>query len=325
MKVTVGTFNLNNLFSRFNFKGVVDEIQGSGGTAGAMTVRYEFTDADTFKIRTFTGKLVKEKKAVDTERITSRILEMDVDVLAVQEVENIEILNQFNDDRLGNLYPHRVLVEGNDPRFIDVALLSKLPLGAVSSYQKSVHPSDPGKPVFGRDLLEVEVWSSNRTVRLFTIFNNHLKSHFVHHGQDEAEGQIKNDARREKQAEMVATIVAARTQPGSRYIILGDMNDPPDSTALSPMVQSSLGLVNALADPEETREPKPESIGPGPQTTAWTYRHKATGEPPEFNLYDQIWLSPALSNSLEKATIDRRERHGGDGSDHDPAWVELAL
>ena len=103
------------------------------------------------------------------------------------------------------------------------------------------------------------------------------------------------------------------------------MNDPPDSDPLRPMVQSGLGLVNALADPDETRDAKAESMGPGPQTKSWTYRHKPTGEPPEFSLYDQIWLSPALATSLQKATIDRRERHGGDGSDHDPAWVELEL
>ena len=30
MKVTVGTFNLNNLFSRFNFSGVIEEIQTGG-------------------------------------------------------------------------------------------------------------------------------------------------------------------------------------------------------------------------------------------------------------------------------------------------------
>jgi len=43
MKVTVGTFNLKNLFSRFNFAGVIEEIQTSGSTGG-MTFRYEFTD-----------------------------------------------------------------------------------------------------------------------------------------------------------------------------------------------------------------------------------------------------------------------------------------
>jgi hypothetical protein len=64
-----------------------------------------------------------------------------------------------------------VLIEGNDPRLIDVAVLSKLPLGAVTSWQHAVHPGNPGERVFGRDLLEVEVLNSARTERLFTLFN----------------------------------------------------------------------------------------------------------------------------------------------------------
>ena len=68
MKVTIGTFNLNNLFSRFNFQGAISQIK-SGGTTGAITVRYEFTDPDNFRIRTFMGKLVKTKKKKDTEKI----------------------------------------------------------------------------------------------------------------------------------------------------------------------------------------------------------------------------------------------------------------
>ena len=39
MRVTVGTFNLNNLFSRFNFEGAITELQT--GTSSGVTVRYE--------------------------------------------------------------------------------------------------------------------------------------------------------------------------------------------------------------------------------------------------------------------------------------------
>lgn len=38
MKVTVGTFNLNNLFSCFNFARDIDEIQ-PGGFTGKSTMR----------------------------------------------------------------------------------------------------------------------------------------------------------------------------------------------------------------------------------------------------------------------------------------------
>ena len=35
MKAIVGTFNLNNLFSRFNFSGAIDEIQTGGKLAAS--------------------------------------------------------------------------------------------------------------------------------------------------------------------------------------------------------------------------------------------------------------------------------------------------
>jgi hypothetical protein len=46
---------------------------------------------------------------------------MDLDVLAVQEVEDIEALKDFVRFHLVALYPNIALIEGNDTRFIDVA------------------------------------------------------------------------------------------------------------------------------------------------------------------------------------------------------------
>jgi len=326
MQVTVGTFNLNNLFSRFNFQGAVEAINETSGPAGSLTIRYEFSDPETYRVRTFRGKLVKAKDAEETERIAGRIISCDLDVLAVQEVENIGILRKFNREMLGGRYSHLALIEGNDPRFIDVAILSKLPLGPVTSFQTAVHPADNDQRVFGRDLLEVEIWNEGRTERLFTLYNNHLKSHFVPYDEDPVAGAAAANARRLRQAEMVARIVANRNRPDSRYLILGDMNDPPDSPWLEPFTTSTeLGLADALTNPQETRAPKPDTTGPGPQTTAWTYRHKESELPPEYYLYDHIWLSPALAQRQRGAFIDRRKLHGGDGSDHDLAWVVLGL
>jgi endonuclease/exonuclease/phosphatase family metal-dependent hydrolase len=325
MQVSVGTFNLNNLFSRWNFSGAIDAIK-KGGQDSSVTVRYNFDDPVNYRVRTFKGKLVKEKKEVDTQRIAARILSMDVDVLAVQEVENIGILRQFNKERLNKLYPYQVLIGGNDPRFIDVGLLSKLPVGAIGSYQAVVHSDDPSRPVFGRDLQEVEIWSSGRTIKLFTIYNNHLKSNFVPFGEDPIAGAAKANAWRARQAETVAQIVEARMRPDSRYIVVGEMNDPPDSPHLAPMTTApGIGLVNALTAPAETRPPKEEKAGEEPTTTAWTHRFKKAGQPPEHQLYDQIWLSPSLAGKQTGAFIDRRTLHGGNGSDHDPAWVTLDL
>jgi endonuclease/exonuclease/phosphatase family metal-dependent hydrolase len=325
MIIKVGTFNLNNLFSRFNFSGAIKEIQSASGAAGAVTVRYEFTDPDNIRIRTFLGKLVRAKSAKDTGRVAQRIVAMDLDVLAVQEVENIEILREFNRDNLGGLYPFQVLIEGNDPRFIDVGVLSKLPIGAVTSFQTTVHPADPGRRIFSRDLLEVEVLNPPRSQRLFMLYNNHLKSHF---GDDDNGGQGKdeNDLRRTRQAEMIGDIVSSRMRSDSRFMITGDMNDPPEAAPLAPMLSiDNKPLINGLANPVESQPPKPDPGGHDPASAAWTHRFKESGQPAEYELFDQIWLSEALGPRLGAAFIDRRTNLTGDGSDHDPAWVELDL
>jgi len=78
-----------------------------------------------------------------------------------------------------------------------------------------------------------------------------------------------------------------------------------------------------LLNPKETRPPKDDT--PPPISTAWTHRYKPSGQAAKYELYDQILLSPALANKQTEAVIDRRKLHKGDGSDHDPAWIELKL
>jgi len=324
MTVKVGTFNINNLFSRFNFSGAIDEIK-SGGGAGSLTIRYEFSDPDTYKIRTYLGKLVKKKDEKDSKKVADRIKDMDVDVLAVQEVEDINILKEFNRDYLQGLYSTQVLIEGNDLRFIDVGLLSKLPVGAISSFQTAVHRDQPGIRVFSRDLLEVEILDESRSHKLFNIYITHLKSHF---GDDDdgGQGKVSNDARRQRQAEKIAEIVGSRMTAADKYIITGDMNDSPDALPLQPMLTiKGEQLFNALTAPQETRPAKKEDDGYDPQSPAWTHRFKKSGQPPQHELYDQIWLSPVLTPAFQGSFIDRRKNHGGDGSDHDPAWIELDI
>lgn len=323
MDVTVGTFNLNNLFSRFNFQAEIDEIIADDPDSG-LTATYTFNDPERFKLRTYQGRLVHGKNPADQDSIVDRIITMDLDVLCVQEVEDIDTLRFFAAQHLAGRYPFLVLVEGNDPRLIDLAVLSKLPIGTVASFQHARHPEDPTAPVFSRDLLEVELLDANGR-RLLTVFNNHLKSQFVPFGQDPVAGKQANDTRRRQQAETIERIVAARTRPDSRYLIVGDLNDTPDAPALAAITASSqLQLVNALTQPQETRPPKPD-VPPPPATGAWTHRFKEAGQPARYELFDQIWLSPALATKQTGAFIDRRTKHGGDGSDHDPAWITLSF
>ena len=167
-----------------------------------------------------------------------------------------------------------------------------------------------------------------RKRKLFTLYNTHLKSHYVDFREDPLKGQEKNDTRRRRQAETIAHILTSRERKGSKFILVGDMNDPVDSPVLAPMLTvDGERLLNGLSNPVETRPAKKERQGDGPQTPSWTYRHNPPGvdRPPQYGLYDQIWISPRLSNQLTGGYIDRRLRHGGDGSDHDPAWIQLTL
>ena len=323
MPVTVGTFNLNNLFSRFDFTADVSTASPSDVKVEQRT-EFSFGDPTGFKLRTYQGRLVKGKPEADRKLIADRIKHMDLDVLAVQEVEDVETLRQFVRDDLGGVYPHVVLVEGNDPRLIDIAVISKLPFGGVTSWQQMPDPLNPTELLFSRDLLQVEVLSEDRQRRLFTIFNNHLKSNYIPYDvvDPEAEKKRANELRR-RQCEGAAAIIAAQMANDGAFIITGDMNDGPDSAFLEPLVHSpKLELSPGLAGAKETR-PCPGDTPP--PTTEWTDRFKPSHQPPVYTLMDQIWLSPALAASKTGAFIDRRTKLGGDGSDHDPAWVALDL
>jgi endonuclease/exonuclease/phosphatase family metal-dependent hydrolase len=335
--VAVGTFNLNNLFDRFNFEAEITSLPAKDRQV-RTTYRWELAGADVDAAvsttpvirlqRSTDGKLIKPKSDEAQAAIAGRIDHMDVDVLCVQEVENLDALRRFNRTVLPRPYPFEVLIEGNDPRFIDVGLLSRLPLANLTSHRFEIHEESPGRPIFGRDLLEVDVLTASRSRRLFRLYVNHLKSHFVPFGVDDQDVEAaRNDTKRRRQAETVARVVAARTHVRGRYVVVGDMNDAPDSAPLEPMI-TRLSLVDGLADVVES-SPAPASRNPedAPVSARWTHRYPVTNAPDRFELFDQIWLSPSLAPKLDHAEIERRVAWTATardvGSDHDPAWVRL--
>ena len=64
---------------------------------------------------------------------------------------------------------------------------------------------------------------------------------------------------------------------------------------------------------------------PAPPHTNWSHRYKEAGQPTDYQLYGQIWVSNALAGRVSGAWIHRRKYLTEDGSDHDPAWIELTL
>jgi hypothetical protein len=72
------------------------------------------------------------------ETLAERIEALEIDVLCVQEVEDLAALEDFVKylDLETAGFKHLSLVEGNDHRFIDVGVISKLPLGGVAGKRK---------------------------------------------------------------------------------------------------------------------------------------------------------------------------------------------
>ena len=198
------------------------------------------------------------------------------DVIALQEVENIDILTQFRDqNHLKDDYPYLTLVEGNDGRGIDVALLSKHPINNVVTHKDETFPvkgqEDRG---FLRDLLQADIDIPDYgPVRFFL-------SHFA-----SKRGGERADIMREAEATKAREIIKRETAnfPSQKYVIMGDFNDTPDSPAAQTLTKKDgdgWGLVDAFRD-----KPDMVSYPTNPKTARkWGYKR-----------IDHILLSPQMA------------------------------
>jgi endonuclease/exonuclease/phosphatase family metal-dependent hydrolase len=100
------------------------------------------------------------------ERLALVIMSAKPDVLILQEVENFEVLRDFNQKHLG--YPTVILIEGPDKRGIDVAILSKLPENKAAKIH--LQRSDGGRIRATRGILEANLRLPNgENLKVFGI------------------------------------------------------------------------------------------------------------------------------------------------------------
>jgi endonuclease/exonuclease/phosphatase family metal-dependent hydrolase len=157
---------------------------------------------------------------------TARVIDaVRPDILICVEVENRATLNRFNDQVLGAQfqcsYPHSMVVDGNDPRGIDVGILSRYPIAEIRSHVDDL--GSDGKRLFSRDCPEYDIMlpTGDRLI----LVPNHLKS--KRNGDDQVTQQ-----RRREQADR-AHAIAFGALPRSPFVMLGgDFNDSPTSPAL---------------------------------------------------------------------------------------------
>lgn len=218
-------------------------------------------------------------KSAESERALAQvILSSEADVIALQEVEKLSALKEFRDEQgLADEYPHLVLVEGNDNRGIDVALMSKLPIENVVSHKDETFPIEGQKDRgFLRDLLQADInVPEYGPVRFFV-------SHFA-----SKIGGKRADRMRIAEAKAAREIIKNETKdfPSQKFVIMGDFNDTPDSPTVKEFLRTDSdgwGLVDAFRnEPEAVSYPTRESTA-----KKWGYQK-----------IDQILMSPEMAKT----------------------------
>lgn len=198
------------------------EIQATRFTLATYNVENLF-DGQTVKLD---GRLRKAKPEEEKQALAKTLHELDADVLGLAEVESAPTLKTFRDQYLADMgYKYVALVEGNDPRGIDVAIMSRFPIAGVTSHKNVSFtvPGEKGREKFSRDLLQATIKPT--AGYQFTLFVAHLKSHL---------GGAAADAKRQAEATQVNAILQdfEREKPRTNYALVGDMNDPADAVPL---------------------------------------------------------------------------------------------
>lgn len=220
------------------------------------------------------------KPQAEQAALSEVMLSSGADVIALQEVENLQILKTFRDQHgLAKAYPHLLLLEGNDKRGIDVALMSRHPIQNPVSHKDTTFKVEGQKEKgrFLRDVLQADIEMPGGTPVRF----------FVTHFASKMGGE-RADRLRKAEAKAAREIIQRETAsfPGQRYVLMGDFNDTPDSIAVKTFTtpdKNGWALRDVFAD-------QPDTVSyPTSEETAQKWGYKKI---------DHILVSPALMDSF---------------------------
>lgn len=241
------------------------KADGRGDWDGFVDLKREEFHTDQVK---FTGKVIKTVNA---------------DVQCFVEVESIGTLKSFNRDIISNRFKDKIVIDGNDPRGIDIALGCKKGFEIVTA-KTNIFVTDSKGTIFSRDCLEVELTTpSGRTIYVLV---NHFKA--------KDRKPTKSDAKRKRQSQEVSRILRERYNLKKDLVIVaGDLNDEPNSDPIAPLIKTPdlLNVLDLAGIPEDER---------------WTYFY---GAKKTFNSIDYMFVSRPMKKFFEKAGLERRGMH----------------
>jgi endonuclease/exonuclease/phosphatase family metal-dependent hydrolase len=225
--------------------------------------------------------------------MTGRVIQsIGADVIALVEADNRPSLVKFHDDVLALAepaitYDHIMLIDGNDDRGIDVAIMTGKGF-RIKSMRSHV---DDGRTANASSAATAPIPHPDARGTLIVMIN-----HFKSKGFG---SQAESSAKRRLQAERAAAIYRKLRDNGARHVaVVGDFNDTPDSEPLAPLIHDT--------DLQDIAEHADFDNG----GRLGTFGNGATS-----NKIDYILLSPALFEEGDRR-IDRshgcvgwKERH----------------
>ncbi len=223
------------------------------------------------------------------------------DVIAVQEIENINILldtSKLLKKKFGQQY-QPVLIEGNDISGIDVGFLvkKKFRLKSIKSLFKDQLYSGKKEKLFSRPPLLINICHSE----CLTIINIHLRSM---RGLRSPDKQQRISLKRRLQAETLARWIDQfqHRNPREKLLIIGDYN------ALSPsdFYVDSLGTIIGKPDKKRPKWKSPDLIKNDlidtslviPEKNRFSYRFKNKKQ-----LLDYLLISQNLKHNLTNFSL----------------------
>jgi endonuclease/exonuclease/phosphatase family metal-dependent hydrolase len=226
-------------------------------------------------------ELAREPTNETGTRLTARVIsDLDADIVGIVEAEDRPSLVRFNHELLGDLHDHVMLVDGNDDRGIDVAIMTRAGFD-IESIHSNVDTTDAVGIVFSRDCAEYSVRTPGGT--LIHVLMNHFKSQSGGGGE-----------KRLRQAAKVREIIDDLHHRGEDYVVMGDFNEGPPSDNspapnLLPLFEAASPLVDCYTLPDF-------DVGARPGT--WDSCGLR-------NRFDYILLSPGLADSFTAGSVLR--------------------
>ncbi|MEK6642731.1 MAG: endonuclease/exonuclease/phosphatase family protein [Planctomycetota bacterium] len=235
------------------------------------------------------------------ELLAKAIRALDADVISLEEVESRDYLERFVKAMLPDMgYQEVVCFESNDVRGIDCAVLSRFPVGPVTSYRHLKFPDGDGKTIqFQRDLIQVQIQPPEGPA--FYMFPVHFKSK---RGGEDTTATVRIGETR--QARKILDDLLKR-EKDALFVVLGDFNDTWDSAAMKAIRGDASGELKGFVQdaPKEYR----------------TFNSGEFTDPIDF-----ILASPAMakryvpkSYRIPQGTVE------SSGSDHNPVVAQFKL